>query len=909
MSLTANFRLGPYEIKSMLGAGGMGEVYRARDSRLNRDVAIKVLRDEGASSPERRSRFEREARAVAALNHPNIVAVYDFGIEGDKQFIVSELVEGESLRSLVYKPLPVRKLVEIAAQVADGLAAAHAARIVHRDLKPENIMVGKDGRVKILDFGLSRQGSPARWAGTGSDPEETFAPDVDATRNLTEEGTVIGTASYMSPEQATGRAVDYRPDQFSLGLVLHGMATGKQTFARSSRVETMAAIVRDEPPGIDQKVPAPLRWIIDRCLQKEPEQRYESTRDLFQDLKNLREHLSESFTSGAFTPVATRTKTRRWGLAALYVGSVLLVGSMAYVFRPTAQNLGHYRYTPFASDAYGAVWSPDSKAIAYGGRIDGTDQVFVRSLNSPVAIQLTHEKNDVGLVGWSSDGSHLVVASYDPDRNPLDVPAKLSLVATFGGELQHIMDAECLSCALSPDGKAFATLRRDKDRSYGVWISDPFGNPLKQYLPSPFTSKNNFGQPQLAFSPNGRKLLLSHSGDVDRPEIWLLPYPSGSGFPRQILRGVASFRAPDFAWLTDSLHIVISLQSGPPSSGHLWIADTESGNLEPLTNGTHLEIEPAVSPDGGSLVYTEHIKRFDIASVSVEDGSVRTLTMTAHEEHKPAWAARQSKLTWVSERSGFPEIWMRNLDGTDRPVVTRQDFPAGTTSAFTNPALSPDGDRLIYGRIDNAGIIELWVSSLAGGSPVRLTNNPPAIGEYGSNWSPDGKDFAYLQTHADKADLMTVKTSGNASPEVLRGNIDWYFLPDWSPTGEWITFHDDEGAELISPNGKNLRSLGKLQTLYLAFSKDGKKLYGIKFDQGTISLFSVDPNTVKTKVIKVLGQEWAPNDDLLPAVRFSFAPDGKTFVYAISKTQDDLWMLQGYRQPGWFSRFSGALVR
>jgi eukaryotic-like serine/threonine-protein kinase len=221
MSLTANFRLGPYEIKSMLGAGGMGEVYRARDSRLNRDVAIKVLRDEGASSPERRSRFEREARAVAALNHPNIVAVYDFGIEGDKQFIVSELVEGESLRSLVYKPLPVRKLVELAAQVADGLAAAHAARIVHRDLKPENIMIGKDGRVKILDFGLSRQGSPARWAGTGSDPEETFAPDVDATRNLTEEGTVIGTASYMSPEQATGRAVDYRSDQFSLGLVLH----------------------------------------------------------------------------------------------------------------------------------------------------------------------------------------------------------------------------------------------------------------------------------------------------------------------------------------------------------------------------------------------------------------------------------------------------------------------------------------------------------------------------------------------------------------------------------------------------------------------------------------------------------------------------------------------------------------
>src|SRR5271170_5089216 len=287
MPLTANSRLGPYEIKSMLGAGGMGEVYRARDSRLSRDVAIKVLREEGASSPDRRSRFEREARAVAALNHPNIVAVYDFGIEGDKQFIVSELVEGESLRSLVGKPMQVRKLVEIAAQVADGLAAAHAAGFVHRDIKPENIMIAKDGRVKILDFGLTRHTLSSISSRTPVGPDETFALDTAATTELTEKGAVVGTASYMSPEQVTGKVVDYRSDQFSFGLVLHEMATGKRAFAQSSTVETMAAIVRDEPPVIEEKVPAPLRWTIDRCLQKEPEQRYESTRDLFRDLKNL----------------------------------------------------------------------------------------------------------------------------------------------------------------------------------------------------------------------------------------------------------------------------------------------------------------------------------------------------------------------------------------------------------------------------------------------------------------------------------------------------------------------------------------------------------------------------------------------------------------------------------------------
>jgi eukaryotic-like serine/threonine-protein kinase len=216
-----NARLGPYEIKSTLGVGGMGEVYRARDTRLNREVAIKILGKNGAASADLRSRFEREARAVAALNHPNIVAVYDFGVEADQQYIVSELIEGESLRSLLKgKPVPVRKLVDIATQVAEGLAAAHTAGVVHRDLKPENIMLAKDGRVKILDFGLARQARTTRPSVTASDQEETSLPDAEATRNLTSEGAVLGTANYMSPEQALGHELDYRSNHFSFGLIL-----------------------------------------------------------------------------------------------------------------------------------------------------------------------------------------------------------------------------------------------------------------------------------------------------------------------------------------------------------------------------------------------------------------------------------------------------------------------------------------------------------------------------------------------------------------------------------------------------------------------------------------------------------------------------------------------------------------
>ena len=236
-----------------------------------------------------RNRFEREARAVAALSHPNIVAVYDFGIEANQQYIVSELIEGESLRSLIKgKPVPVRKLVEIASQVADGLAAAHAASVVHRDLKPENIMVTKDGRAKILDFGLARKAHPISEPKVPVGSDETLVPGTMNVENLTDAGAILGTAAYMSPEQALGHDTDFRSDQFSFGLILYELAAGKQAFAKGSSVEVMAAIVREEPPPLEEKLPAPLRWIIDRCLAKDPEQRYESTRDLFREIKPAR---------------------------------------------------------------------------------------------------------------------------------------------------------------------------------------------------------------------------------------------------------------------------------------------------------------------------------------------------------------------------------------------------------------------------------------------------------------------------------------------------------------------------------------------------------------------------------------------------------------------------------------------
>jgi eukaryotic-like serine/threonine-protein kinase len=917
MPLAVNSKLGPYDIKSMLGVGGMGEVYRGHDSRLNRDVAIKVLREEGASA-DLRIRFEREARAVAALNHPNIIAVYDFGIEAGQQYIVSELLEGESLRSLLpgsphkAKPVPVRKLIEIAAQVADGLAFAHSAGIVHRDLKPENIMLTKDGRAKILDFGLARQTRTASSPPAPSGLGETLVLDA-STQNLTSAGAILGTANYMSPEQALGHETDYRTDQFSFGLILYELASGKQAFAKASTIETMAAIVREEPPSIDEKLPPPLRWIIDRCLAKEPEQRYESTRDLYRDLRNLGNHFSEAYSSGALAPVVARqTNGHRWKIPVIAGSCIVFAALFAYLLRPTGQNIGNYRYTPFASQSIGPIWSPDGKAVAYAGKANDIYQVFLRYLNSPVAVQLTHEKHFVQPVGWSSDRSHIIVAESIDMSNDA-VHAKLYSVATVGGELEFIMDADCNNCDLSRDGKAYATIAKDPDGYYGLAVSDPLGSPLRYYKPAPFASKDLYNDPDTAFSPDGKHILLFYSGTNNKDEAWLLPYPAGSGAPKQILKKLPTHQGtPTFQWMPDSRHVVVALASEQNAPTHLWIADVESDDLTPLTTGTANESYPAPSPDGQSILYRQASPQFNVTSASLEDGSTKTLISTGRAESMAAWSANQSKLAWVTNRNGPYEIWVRLPDGSDRPAITTADFPAGTNRWFMNPSISPDGDRLVYVRIDRAGVGRLWISSLSGGAPVRLTNGEPSS-EGGGSWSPDGSRLVYVQLQAGKASLMVVKTSGGATPVTLQEDAETD-LPDWSPVGDEITFEDKKGWHLISPDGKTTRFLGKIATSHLTFSKDGKVLYGIQTgeteaDKDRATLFSLDPKTLKQKVIKELGKDDMPGENFGPSIRFSVAPDGKSFVYTTAKYRNDLWMLQGYQQPGWLDRIGDFLKR
>ena len=342
MPLAPGASLGPYVIRSLLGSGGMGEVYRAHDTKLDRDVALKLLPAELANDSERLRRFELEARSASALNHPAIVAIYDLGQAEAQPYISMELVEGQTLRQLLKAgSMPLRRALQVAAPIADGLAKAHEAGIVHRDLKPENLMVSHDGFAKILDFGL------AKLVGD----HEARAERQTMTEKGTRPGSVMGTVEYMSPEQASGGTVDNRSDQFSFGLVLYEMLTGRRAFSGPTAVETLSAIIRDDPTPIGQlnpSVPAPIRWIVDRCLAKRPADRYGSTRDLARDLATARDHFLELTSSGAtaVSAVVPAVRVKKRELVAWLLVATLAIAAVGLMVRrggPAARGLGPAR--------------------------------------------------------------------------------------------------------------------------------------------------------------------------------------------------------------------------------------------------------------------------------------------------------------------------------------------------------------------------------------------------------------------------------------------------------------------------------------------------------------------------------------------------------------------------------------
>ena len=554
MTLTPGTKLGPYDIIERLGAGGMGEVYKARDTRLSRLVAIKV------SSERFTERFEREARAVAALNHPNVCQLYDVGPE----YLVMEFVDGAPIRPVD----STRSLLDLATQIADGLAAAHAAGIVHRDLKPDNILVTQSGRVKILDFGLAREIAPS-----------------DATFAATEPGTVAGTVGYMSPEQARGDSnVGPQSDQFSLGIVLFELAGRRRPFERPSAAETMTAIIREDAPAVPATVPAPLRWIIERLLSKDAKDRYDSTQDLYRDLKQLPGRVSDTvpIAIAASAPSARRFRGWWW----LVPGA--LAGFLAAALWPGPPAAAP-RQVPFASDAdveTMPAWSPKGDRIAYAADVNGTLQIFSKDVALRTTTQMTHQKDWCYWPAWSEDGAHIFFQSG----------GSLYSVAVAGGQPQRLLTGVSRA-AISSDGRSLATIERGADGRAQLAFSTPIGAPLRVYAhPSLAAVALNELSSSIAFTQDGRALGLI-ADEAGRARFWKIPVTGGA--PEVMTYAGTNF-AP-FVWIGNQRVAVASIGAGDT---HLAVSDLGSGASYALTAGSAKDEYPALSPDGRTLAFS-----------------------------------------------------------------------------------------------------------------------------------------------------------------------------------------------------------------------------------------------------------------------------------------------------------------
>ena len=878
--VTTGDTLSHYRITAKLGAGGMGQVFRASDTRLSRDVAIKILPP--TADENLHQRFTLEAQAASALNHPNIVAVYDVGKYDGTPYIVSELVDGEPLRDLVARgPVPIRKLLDLATQIADGIAAAHAAGIIHRDLKPENIMITRDGRAKILDFGLAKQ--QAR-------PNALSPTDETLAMTHTQPGLIMGTANYMSPEQARAAGSDYRSDQFSFGVILYEMVTGKQPFSRETTVQPMSAVLADDPPPIPPgtKIPAPLRWIIDRCMAKDPQQRYGSTVDLYHDLRNLRDHASEISLSPA--PPAPKKQTPRWIFPSVLALAALAAG---YIFSritvPDATDISSHKFTPIATEAYDEVtptWSPDGKSILYSAEINGINQLFVRSLDSAMPVQITRGAKWCRMPFWHPKEPRVFFIAND----------ELYSIALAGGE-PELMIARVTAASISPDGKALVVMRKDPDKLQAgfVEISSPPGSPTKKYLPAPFPGDTYFGGTLLQFSPDGSKVFFAIKHLKGPPEYWLLPWPNSEAkeLPQRIFTSLTG-RIASFSWWPDSQRAIVSM-SARYEDGHLWLADTRRGLVHAITTGIGGETHASLSPDGSRIVYTEVNEDFDIVDVPFNDDPPRKVVTTSRREFSAVWSPVGMQFAYASDRSGPFEIWLKSTqEGWERPIVQNKDFDDGINSVTTCLAFSPDGGRIAYTRSTLEKNV-IWISPISGGSAIRLSPDDGS-GQFAPTWSPDGNWIAFLQISGSSVHLVKTRVGGREAPIAIDRQMEDLYLsnPRWSPKGDWITINTRKGFTVVSADGKTSRLLNKENYQRNAWSADGSLLYGMRLVQRETFLCSIDPQTGVEKVLRKIGREIYFQDPIDIGQTFALDPSGKSVMMSVKRSKSDIWMLEGF---------------
>jgi Tol biopolymer transport system component len=858
MSLSAGTHLGPYEVVDLLGAGAMGEVYRARDTRLRRQVAVKVLPASIGDDPARMRRFEQEARAAGSLNHPNIVAIHDIGSQAGSPYVVSELLEGETLRERMGGlPLPVRKVMDYATQIARGLAAAHEKGIVHRDLKPDNIFITRDGGVKILDFGLAKFGK-APFAAALDDGLSAMATSDP----LTEAGMVLGTVGYMSPEQVRGEMADHRSDIFSFGAVLYEMLTGRRAFKGRSAVETLHAILKEEPQQltlVNPALPPALERLVYHCLEKNPAERFQSARDLAFDIEAL------STPSGT-APRAALAASDAWHRVrpALVAAAIIALPAAGFLLArstPHHPNPDYQRLTFRRGTVHSARFAPDGQVL-YSAAWDGRKaELFARRPESPESRSLGHPM--ASIVGTSPSGEVALLISKEENALPVLARAPLS-----GGPPREILE-QVRAADWARDGSDFAVVRYDHGT---LKLEYPIGATL---VSSP--SGSAFSHPRI--SPNGDMVaFLEHPvTSDDRGSVAVV---DRTGRKTTLSSGWASIEG--LAWGKDADEILFTAAEVGADSA-LYAVDL-SGKRRLVEKAPGRLVLHDVAPDG-TLLLERNSHRMEMRALRADGEDV---DLSWFDFSGPADLSADGKtLLFYESGEGGGQAYSVYVRPTDGALPVRLGDGRAT-------ALSPDGRSVVAIPLDG----EPRLTILPTGAGTMKTIAHPQIESYRwASWLPDGSGILFSATEPKKLvrlyvhDLAT-GTMRPAAPEG-RGGFKGTITPDGKAV---ITV--EAGAPKQTSHKYSLQPLdgGAATPLPwiqsgdqpLRWSADGKSLF-VQRGSMPIQILRTDASGTRT-VLREISPRDAAGAGAMGGV-IVLSADGSLIVYSHHRVLSDLYLV------------------
>jgi len=884
MALPPGTRLGPYEVTAQIGVGGMGEVYKATDTNLKRAVAIKVLPTAVASDAERLARFQREAEVLAALNHPNIAAIYGLERAAGITALVMELIEGPTLADRVAQgAMPIDEALPIAKQIAEALEAAHEQGIIHRDLKPANIKVRSDGTVKVLDFGLAKAMEPAAGA---MSPNASLSPTVTSPALMTGVGVILGTAAYMSPEQARGKSVDKRADIWAFGCVVHEMLTGRTAFAGETVADIIASILHNEPgwSRLPASTPEPVQRLLRRCLQKDARHR-------LRDIADARMELDDAISGTGQMQAIDAPMRTRWPRAlpaAAIAASVLAIGLVIWsrtVPRPVDSAVNLQRITDFVGMEEQPAASPDGKTAAFIAPVDGRRQVWVRLLAGGAPLQITRDDADHEQPRWAPDSSSLIYFSGAAREGD---PGMLWEISALGGTPRRIAVSQGAG-DISHDGRRIATFRTQGNRTV-LAIVERDGSKSERVMALPALSE--FSSPR--WSPDDRSIAFVGAIEIAfNRALYVMDVAGGEAKQianAQNIQGVA--------WLPGGSGLVYSSSAGStmtyPPVFNLRTVSKDGGRERQLTFGDVSYVQPDIAVPGklfaSRVRMQSDIWRFPVDGVPVDN--VKNGTRITHQTGQvqtPSASPDGQEIVYLSDSGGHVNLWVAKVDGSNARQITFERDPSVVIGI---PVWSPAGDRIVMIR-SQAGANSEWLINPDGSGARELVPRGA-----GAAWSRDGRWLYYFTAKSATDPSPCIDKMPVEGGQAVRVRCDAanmavasqgsaiYYSPQISTQGEIRKAQPEDGPD--QPFVRFALSRIPLIPQGYALSPDDRWLTMPLKDAGTTNIWAFPTDGGPARQLTDFGRS-----PILIARQVSWSPDGKFVYAAVVETDADIVLMDG----------------